>query len=240
MKIVFISDTHRFHDKLDIPKCDVLVCSGDIGGRTNLQELNEFLIWFEKQPADKKIFCAGNHDIVLDKDWVEKQREGSIQRIMDEQAHNDALNLIKKFDVIYLENESYVYNGIKFYGSPISPSFYREYWAFNADRGDEINEYWKMIDEDTDVLFTHGPCYGILDKVKYDKKHVGCKELLARINELNIICHVSGHIHEAYGYEEVYGVHYFNASVLNEKYQVANKPFLVEIKEDKTIEILDF
>lgn len=238
MKIVFISDTHRFHDKINIPECDVIVCSGDIGGRTNLQELNEFLIWLEKQPANKKIFCAGNHDIVLDKAWVEKQTN-SVLRIMYEQSYNDALNLIKNFDVVYLEDSSYVYNDIKFYGSPISPSFYREFWAFNADRGNEINEYWKKIDEDTDILFTHTPCYGILDKVKYDRKHVGCKDLLNRINELNIICHVSGHIHEGYGHEEHDGIHYFNASVLNEEYQVVNKPILIEIKEDKSLEILD-
>lgn len=239
MTILFLSDTHTFHNKLIIPKCDVILCAGDIGGRTNLKELNDFLIWFEKQPANKRIFCAGNHDIILDKKMGRKAKDGSIQRIIDEQAYNDALSLIKNFDVVYLENSSYVYNGIKFYGSPISPSFYREYWAFNADRGGEINEYWKKIDEDTDVLFTHGPCYGILDKVKYDKKHVGCKDLLNRIKELNIICHVSGHIHEGYGYEEYDGVHYFNASVLNEEYQVVNKPILVKINEDMTIDVLD-
>ena len=68
MKIVHISDSHgaKYHTKLEIPECDVLIHSGDIGGRTSPTEVQEFLAWFEKQPAKKRIFVAGNHDICLD------------------------------------------------------------------------------------------------------------------------------------------------------------------------------
>jgi predicted phosphodiesterase len=41
MKLVHISDTHgaKHHTKLIIPECDVLIHSGDLGGRTTLFEL---------------------------------------------------------------------------------------------------------------------------------------------------------------------------------------------------------
>ena len=58
MKIVHISDTHgsKYHNKLEIPECDVLIHSGDVGGRTNLFELQSFIIWFLEQSATIKIF----------------------------------------------------------------------------------------------------------------------------------------------------------------------------------------
>jgi hypothetical protein len=51
-----------------------------------------------------------------------------------------AIDLIEQYDIKYLCDKDYVFEGIKFYGSPYSPSFHREYWAFNADRGGEIKK----------------------------------------------------------------------------------------------------
>lgn len=36
MRIIHISDMHgpKGHTQLKIPECDVVICSGDIGGRT--------------------------------------------------------------------------------------------------------------------------------------------------------------------------------------------------------------
>lgn len=63
MDIIHISDTHGIH-KIEIPKCDVLIHSGDIGSRTDIKELKLFLDWFSKQPAKIKLFTAGNHIII--------------------------------------------------------------------------------------------------------------------------------------------------------------------------------
>ena len=119
MKIVAISDTHMQHDKIIIPNCDVLIHAGDEGTRTDVKELKSFLIWFEKQPAKKKIFIAGNHSIVLDYDWVKKQWEkNSVFGMIAEQQHNDAIELLKDYDVEYLLNSGFEYDGLKFWGSP--------------------------------------------------------------------------------------------------------------------------
>lgn len=213
MRIVHISDTHRIgHGKLTIPECDLLLHTGDIGGRTDIKELTEFLIWFERQPAEEKIFIAGNHDVVLDKPhllsgWNDVSK--TTQLIMKQQ-HEDAMELIEEYDVKYLCNTDYVYDGVKIFGSPYTPSFHRKNgWAFNADRGEEILKQWAKIPSDTDVLITHGPPYGILDEIpeKYleieenDDIHRGCKDLIGvikkRLLALKLVCF--GHIHDQVG-----------------------------------------
>lgn len=214
MKICHISDSHgsKQHGKLEIPECDVLIHSGDIGGRTNLSELVEFLIWFEKQPAKKKIWVAGNHDLILDKKWVHRLSSDAVFNLMLNQAHKDGLELIKKYDVIYLNGEEYIYEGVKFWGSPMSPSFHKEHWAFNLDRGDEIKKEWSKIPSDVDVLITHTPPHGILDSIleKYKSHpeediHRGCEDLMNVIKKrlLKLKLHCFGHIHENTGLIQV-------------------------------------
>ena len=55
-----------------------------------------------------------------------------------------------------------------------------------------------MIPLDTDVLITHGPPFGILDRC-YDDQRVGCEELLKAVKRVKPKLHVFGHIHENYG-----------------------------------------
>jgi Icc-related predicted phosphoesterase len=212
MKIVHISDTHgpKWHTRVTIPECDVLIHSGDIGGRTDIMELTEFLIWFEAQPAKKKIWVAGNHDLVLDANWA-RTRGDTVMQMLATQHHRDAIKLIDNYDVKYLMNKEYVYEGVKFWGSPYSPSFHREHWSFNADKGEEIKKIWAKIPTDVNVLITHTPAYGFLDMIpehylKYDgnqdgDRHRGCKDLLdvivKRLFDLKLHCF--GHIHDNCG-----------------------------------------
>jgi Icc-related predicted phosphoesterase len=245
IKICFISDTHgaKFHSKLEIPECDIVVHAGDIGGRTTTLELNEFLIWFEKLPARKKIWTAGNHDLTLDADWTKRQADMNvISGLIAKQLFDEGQKLIKNFDVVYLLNSGYEYEGLKFWGSPYSPSFHRQWWAFNADRGNEIKSHWDLIPNDTDVLITHGPPKGILDKCLSDGFNAGCEELNKKINEHQYPISVFGHIHEGYGFHWQNKTLCLNASVLNFDYVLTNKPFLVEIvieDNNKTVRLLN-
>lgn len=207
MTICHISDSHGLHEQLTIPACDMLLHTGDLGaGRTTLAEFTKFLIWFEQQPAKVKLFCAGNHDVLIDYQWVNKlKHEDPIQYLLAEQAYRDAMQLIPNYNVKYLNGKDYVYEGIKFYGSPYSPTFGYN-WAFNADRGQDIMKQWGKIPGDVNVLLTHSPCYGILDYVAYRVKegkdpHAGCETLLGvikkRLTKLKLHC--SGHIHSQWG-----------------------------------------
>lgn len=245
MKIVHISDTHGrvFHEKLEIPECDVLVHTGDFGEwKTNLQELTEFLIWFEMQPARKKIFIAGNHDIIMDEKWV-NSRGDSIARMLAHQKHRDAKILIEQYKVKYLENSEYVFEGVKFWGSPYSPTFGND-WAFNADRGKDISKIWAKIPTDVNVLLTHTPVYGFLDTIeeKYLREpdedyHRGCEDLLEVIQKrlFNLKLHCCGHIHDDVGV--VLGkisnrrrVLFSNGAVItNDATQLIKKPLIITL-----------
>lgn len=215
LRLVHISDTHgpKWHTRLTIPECDVLVHSGDIGGRTTLLELTEFLIWFEKQPAKKKIWVAGNHDLIMDRKWAaKKEKEDGVFGMIAVQQHYDAIKLIQNYDVVYLNGKEHVHEGVKFWGSPMSPSFHREYWAFNLDRGEEIKKEWAKIPNDVNVLITHGPPHGVLDSISEKYKaspdediHRGCEDLMSvikkRLHSLKLHCF--GHIHENTGLVQV-------------------------------------
>ena len=221
MRITVISDTHGKHNEItkDLPGGDLLLCSGDISGRGYQEEIKNFVKWFEDQDYEEKIFIAGNHDFGF---------QDSYQKTMD---------LIGDYDVEYLQDNLVLYypeqelydlevnysDYIKIYGSPWQPEFCN--WAFNLPRnGDRLKEKWNNISPDTDILLTHGPSWGNLDIVKGRKENLGCELLQARINRIKPKIHICGHIHSGYGYKFENGTHFFNASVLNEKYQYTQKP----------------
>jgi Icc-related predicted phosphoesterase len=207
MKLVFISDTHNQHAKIKVPKGDFLIHAGDFTGRGHKYEVADFLDWFAAQPHKYKIFIAGNHDFLA-------EREPDVMKA-----------LIPK-NVIYLNDSGVELEGIKFWGSPIQPWFYD--WAFNRQRGADIRKHWDLIPAKTDVLITHGPPFGILDCVKRDGSMVGCQDLKKRIEDNPVKINVFGHIHEAYGFQKHDDVLFINASVLNEEYEMKNPPVVVE------------
>ena len=243
MKLSLLSDTHgaRQHSKIVVPPCDVLCHSGDIGGRTSLLELHEFLQWFAIQPAERKIFIGGNHDIVLDENEATKARRAGNMYSWSIQldANRQAKTLIQSYEkegVIYLQDKEYVYNGVKFYGSPYSPWFHGDFWAFNKQRGAEINKVWAKIPSDVDVLLSHTPPYGVLDDVFEQKteneldSHAGCKDLLnvikKRLTKLKL--HTFGHIHANTGLllqplSQTRNAWFANACLLNNQYNILNK-----------------
>jgi hypothetical protein len=127
-------------------------------------------------------------------------------------------------------------DNIRIYGSPWQPEFYS--WAFNLPKnGIEIAGKWEGIPDNTDILITHGPAFGTLDTVEgrpWDG--LGCELLAQRIEVVKPKIHICGHIHSGYGYEFKDGTHFFNASVLNERYEYTQKPMTFDWdKETNTI-----
>lgn len=201
MKIICISDTHNKHHKLTLPPCDILIHAGDFSGKGKKEEINAFLDWFasEKVPGIFKIFIAGNHDFGMES---------------EEKAFYE--NRAKELGLIYLNDSAITILGLKIWGSPITPWFHD--WAFNRQRGEEIRKHWELIPSDTDILITHGPPFGILDKT-WRGQNVGCEELKKMIFEenkfKNLKLHVFGHIHEDKGIKELAGIRFINASSVN-------------------------
>jgi len=182
MRILHISDTHSFHNLLKVPyDIDMIIHSGDCSNPkdpyNNEPEVRDFIDWFKMIPVKYKIYVAGNHDTSIEKKLVTKKN------------FEDA-------GIIYLENESVEIEGIKFFGSPHTPQFSQ--WAFMKDRA-KLERFWRMaIPEDTDVIITHGPPKGVLDK-SYDRNNdmesCGDKSLLNRVLEIQPAYCLFGHIH---------------------------------------------
>ncbi len=213
MRITAISDTHMRHKKVNLPGGDLILCSGDISSRGFFEEIKSFCKWFEVQRYDSCVFIAGNHDFGF-------------------QDHKqECEELLKDYAITYLEDshmifpeEEYLYDeSITIYGSPWQPEFYN--WAFNLPRnGWELEQKWNDIPENTDILLTHGPPYGILDVVKGRTDHLGCELLIERLKIVKPKIHIFGHIHTGYGYYFDGTTHFINASVLDEQYQHTQNP----------------
>lgn len=62
--------------------------------------------------------------------------------------------------------------------------------------GDLLAQRWAQIPEDTDILITHGPPLGFGDRVD-SGEHVGCEDLLRRVQQVRPKLHLFGHIHES-------------------------------------------
>ena len=154
MKILHISDTHGFHGMFPEDRfqgIDVVVHSGDCSNYRdpyrNSNEVLDFIEWYKNVPVKHKIYVAGNHDT-------------SIERRLVTPGH------FAEAGIIYLENAGTTIDGVKFWGSPITPTFCD--WAFMKARA-KTHAVWQQIPEDTDVLIVHGPPKGVRD-LSFDRQ----------------------------------------------------------------------
>lgn len=218
IRITFISDTHNKHKQVTslLPGGDLLIHAGDLTSMGYQHEIQSFCSWFDKLNVyDHKVFIAGNHD------WGFQNNTEKIMEIVNSYKWIDYLQ-----DNMILVGENYG-EMIKIWGSPWQPEFYD--WAFNLPReGKELKEKWDLIPSDVDILITHGPAHGYLDRVIGGWENLGCELLAEAIKAKKPKIHVCGHIHSGYGYIFDGDTHYINASVLNEQYNFTNKPLTVD------------
>ena len=212
MRLVIISDTHNKMSSINLPKGDVLIHCGDFTVTGTVSEITQFNRELVRQ-ANKFnhiIIIAGNHDLLF-------ERQPQLARSLLDSRVN------------YLQDSFCVIDGIKFYGSPYQPRFFD--WAFNLMRGAELAEKWNLIPDETDVLITHGPPFGILDEVprQYFIENTGCEELRKRVETIKPKLHIFGHIHCGYGTTEKFGVKFVNASNCDESYEPTNAPVVIDL-----------
>lgn len=199
MKILHISDTHGFHKQIPIDRfegIDVIIHSGDVSNFMNPVynsiEVLDFIDWFKNVPVPVKILIAGNHDTSIERKMYRK-----------EDFYSN--------DIYYLENEEVIIDGIKFYGSPYTPTFGT--WAFMKAR-DKLNKVWEVIPNDVDVLIVHGPPKGIRD-LSFNREGklemCGCSALMKRIQKLpNLKLVAFGHIHNMNGIDTNQGISHYS------------------------------
>jgi Icc-related predicted phosphoesterase len=208
MKVILISDTHNLHADLELPEGDLLIHAGDLSAGGTASEIRNFLDWFSSQPHPNKVLIAGNHDFYLEKLSAEE-----LQAFIPSNIH-------------YLNNELLELEGLKIWGSPVSP-ISKKRWAFNRLRGNDIQEVWDMIPNNLDILITHGPPLGILDEI-LDGRLVGCENLRDTIfqKQPKLVCF--GHIHEARGLEKQQDIQFVNASSVDRYSTKVFPPYIFE------------
>lgn len=221
MKLCNISDTHNQHwhilEKME--DSDLLFHAGDFttyGTEWEIEDFFSFLLRIERR-YDKIVFCAGNHDFFV-MDHPEIFREMVAQ-------------LGNKF--IYLEDEEYVYNGVKIYGTPWSTTF--GHWAFMLDRMSlELAEKRFKIPNDTNILISHTAPFGILDGATSRRLSMGCELLRQRVDSIKPKVTLFGHFHTGYGvdYKMQEDRIYINASIIPpfEEAKFVKDPIIIDME----------
>lgn len=214
LRICAISDLHEQWDALRIPQCDLLVVAGDItytGDYNKVVDFNNWCYKLKQGRVGEIVVIAGNHDISAEK------TPDTFRALLS--------------DAVYLCDQEVTAKGLRVYGSPWTPSFYRQNWVFNADRGREIMEHWSKIPQGLDILVTHGPPFGIRDLTPMTE-HVGCLDLLNVITGMGDKAprlHIFGHIHAGYGMAYQGRTVFMNASVCTERYKPTNPPLVIDL-----------
>ena len=88
-------------------------------------------------------------------------------------------------------------------------------------------QLYAAIPEDTDVLVTHTPPYGILDRdgsILY-----GSRELLGRVRFVRPRMHLFGHIHKSHGTISDGVTVFSNAAIMDEGYDHLNAPNMLSL-----------
>ena len=196
MRIVAIADTHGICPSL--PEGDVLIHAGDGTMLGTLEEANTLDDWFGSLDFEHIIYVPGNHDFSFE--------QSAILR-----------------NALVLHSMGIMIDGVKFWGSPYAPIFGA--WAFMRSEG-SLEYIWQMIPHDTDILITHGPPYGILDKT-LDGRNVGSTTLRGWVDTFKPSVHLFGHIHEAFGMISLDKTFFGNVSIVSEYCQYVNKPLVM-------------
>ena len=212
MIIDIISDLHGAKPNLE--GGDLLILAGDYTSSDSTAQWLCFREWLRDQKYIKKIMIGGNHDMAIfngnfyfDDEWL---------------------------GAAWLNDSGTEFEGLKIWGTPwtawfdgINPKCTA--WTMKKDK--ELAEKWALSPEDTDILITHSPPFGILDQAMHTHNYqsVGSKSLLARVHKIRPRVHCFGHIHEAYGQYKADGVHFINASIMDVNYKPSNKPTRIEL-----------
>ena len=219
MIIDCISDLHGSYPALD--GGDLLIVAGDLTARDTESENDNFWRWLCYQPYKKMVVIAGNHDNFM------KNNPNALQ--------DDGKTLE------YLCDSGTEFDGLKIWGSPWTRYFEGmnpDCCAFTLKTEEELAQKFALIPADIDILVTHSPPAGILDKTER-KYRVGSKALRCELLRIKPRLHVFGHIHEAHGQDrEEWGnkdgsTTYVNAAHMNQDYKPVNKPIRIELQWSK-------
>jgi len=239
MIIDCISDLHGHYPELE--GGDLLIVGGDWTASDTFEENGEFLIWAisrAQKQYKKVVLIAGNHDNLIYKAY--KNGNETYQYLSLSYLCDSGTELTYHNERFPEEDEGFLPSGkrtFKIWGSPWTKTFEGmnpHCKAFTVDTEAELEEKWKLIPDDVDILITHSPEFGSLDAIPnmYDGTlfHAGSKSLRDTYKRIKPKLHVFGHIHEGYGSAAAdfdLNTIFVNASHVNEHYKPVNKPIRI-------------
>lgn len=234
LEIHAVSDLHG--NMPSLPGGDILIIAGDLTARDTEKDWSDFEMWLFSQKYEEKIFIGGNHD-----NFLQSMPSHNMGRYWRKIPYVTYL-CDSEYEVAFYPNLSVIEEGQTFYrpklkiwGSPWQPSFIGQNpkcAAFSLDTEDELAEKFKLIPDDVDILITHGPPYGILDKCQM--QNVGSKALTDKVTTIRPMLHIFGHIHDCgmqsindFDEYENKDSHFLNCAFVDEDYEPRNQFFRI-------------
>lgn len=197
------------HGRLpEVPECDLCVIAGDICPVEDHNVIFQsewldtvFRRWLQSVPARKIVGIAGNHDFIFDR----------IPALVP-----------PDLPWVYLEDESYHFEGIDMYGTPYQKWF--NGWPFMRTE-EELEVLWKDMPA-CDIVICHGPPHGAGD-IDPHGEVCGSEVLARKLQELNIPWCICGHIHENYGVHKLGNTNVANVAILDNHYDLVYSPMKI-------------
>lgn len=190
---------------------------------------NQFCPWARRVASEVPFFyyINGNHEVFAEKLNI----------------NTDYNDVTKNHCIDMTEVSIYPYGKkVTLFGNPYTPYFGG--WGFNAeDSPEDLGKKLSFIPDDTDILLSHGPPYGILDLVperisldwntgqpiEIPSVRAGSKELLKRVKQIRPKLCIFGHLHANAGVIEQDGTTFIACAQVNESYENTRQPIVIEI-----------
>ena len=246
MIIDVCSDLHGFFPKTQ--GGDLLIVAGDLTAKDDFQGYFKFYAWLHQQKYKHYIFIAGNHDGLIE-NGVALTNELANTTYLEDSGMDYQHTWTDERGLLVGKN-------YKIWGSPWTlwfPEINPRCSSFTGAEEDLAKKF-ELIPEDTDILITHSPPYGIMDYslevTKWGTRatHCGSLALMQKARSLpNLKLFVFGHIHECYGALTPEGIqeceeryprkkptcksmpYIVNASHVDENYEPVNPPIRIEL-----------
>ena len=194
-----------------------LIDAGDLEV-TCYKDVVKFGHWWNSIEATHKVLVPGNHDFFAESNDLELFLDNT--HVLN--------NSLCSLDI----------NGRKICIAGTGWTLPFMQWAFMCPEA-EIDKHYTAINNNADIIISHGPMYKIHDYVKNkfspEGKNVGSTKLFDLINGLDqtkkrLFFH--GHIHGMYDsrrHTVLNEVDIYNVSVADEFYKVVHEPLILEI-----------
>jgi Icc-related predicted phosphoesterase len=184
---------------------DLLLHCGDWTMMSHsMAAVKDFDAWLGELPG-RKVIVPGNHEAYL---------------------YEDPSLCSLTPNATILVNEGIEIDGLRIWGSPVTPTGGGAYCVRSAE---DRRRIYASIPSGLDILVTHSPPFGILDSFP-GGPHQGDAELLEAVQRFRPRMHVFGHIHGGRGITTVDGITYLNAAMLTQHGDLVDRPWLVQMK----------